>query len=130
MTASDAMGLEVTLPLPPPSLVIRLLVPGAAVLPALEPICDQYVTLATVGVPLAASVPHLPALTTLLLGTWWLSFVEVGASAPLQSSSVVPSRALTGWSEQGSEASVGLPTAHPAHPYSIISLHLTAATGL
>ena len=45
---------------------------------ALEPIRDQYVTLATVGVPLAAPVPHLPARNALLLGTWWLSLVEVG----------------------------------------------------
>ena len=90
MTAGDAMNLEVTLPLPP-SLVISPLVPGAAALPAFEPIRDQYVTLATVGVPLAAPVPHLPALTALLLGTWWLSLVEVGC---LRALAVFFSRAL------------------------------------
>ena len=91
MTSSGAMGPELTLPLPPPSLMIRLFAPSAATLPALEPIRDQHVTLATVGVLLAASVPHFPALTALSLGTWSLSLSEVRC---LRTLAVFFSRAL------------------------------------
>ena len=41
--------------------------------------------------PLAAPVPHLPPLTALLLGTWWLSLVEVGC---LRALAIFFSRAL------------------------------------
>ena len=36
MTTGNAIGLEVTLSLPPSSLIIRLFVPGAAALPTFE----------------------------------------------------------------------------------------------
>ena len=71
--------------------MLRLFAHGAASLPALESVRDEHVTLATLGVPLAASVSHFPALNVGCHSRKW------GASVLLRSSSVVPFRALTGW---------------------------------